>query len=307
MNINDLKVDKFIDPFDSNFYNIRVSTNIGNTFAISGFGSDENEEVALAKAISEYYERLVFKRISSRISSTSNGYACHPDFHMCRKKALCEIIERDSVLTGWINFTAPYWLTVEDLANLQLSNLAVHDQLLRRFDFEVKYAINSVTSGVYTIIASLKSLVGDFGFVITSSASSDIRQAVLSNVLDVRRSANLIHNRRVNKQPIFKNLVAENVACPADHLEFYLNPKNAKGTEWFFDGAPDAPIYSFIRFEIEELEIGVATPWKLNVLRAMSSELQDYFVGRTTKEKINKIRNPFLKGPNFNQQLHPLA
>lgn len=75
---------------------------------ITACGEGGSRELAEAKAFSELIERASL--ISYGKSETSNGWAAHPDRRQARANAICELIERDAVLSQW--YSAEPFLTI---------------------------------------------------------------------------------------------------------------------------------------------------------------------------------------------------
>ena len=65
-------------------------------------GESHNAETGFDKAISELIERSALLTYGSLYgSTTSNGWAAHPDPEQCKTNAILEIVERDAVLAHW--------------------------------------------------------------------------------------------------------------------------------------------------------------------------------------------------------------
>ena len=302
----DFSLTKYSDPLDGTFSHFEIVKEIHELGEVKGFGSDADDGTALKKAVSEFYERYVFKsRSRGHVSQTSNGYACHSTYSEAATKAVTEIIERDSVMYGWLTYQAPYWLSTDEMAGFK--DLVINNQidLLNAFGFKICIGINSITNNIYTIVSILLSKSSDTGFVFCSSASSNLVEAVKSNIFDQRRAAALILSRRTRDKSIFTKLTADEILTPAQHMEFYLNPENAHLIEWYLRGSETINEFSNIPISVEEIKIDIDTPWELHVAKASSELLQDYFVGLSKPNILNKKR--FEKAHHVNLTLHPLA
>lgn len=295
-------VEHYADRIDSCCHHIEVSV-LTNGVLTTGFGSDTNKDVALFKAVSEFFERLVFKE-SAPSGSTSNGFACHSNAQNARLNAMFELIERDLLTSFWLLKKPPVWIKDESFS----SELNTAISLFSSKGFELDIGILGQTGNVYTLISKLSTSEG--GIVINANSHFDFFTAVKSLLYDNSRAATVIINRMENNALPFTEMVSDRIAQPKDAFEFYLNPINALDLQWLCTGGDKIFVEQMPSFEFKDIcKFSITPPWHLVASRAISPELQQFYVGVPLEKNINESRLrkivPDFKELNFKP--HPLA
>jgi ribosomal protein S12 methylthiotransferase accessory factor YcaO len=94
ISLEHIEVEEYPDSIGSDVRHFRVFDKNGEINR--GFGSAYSSEMALYKAMSEYFERLTFAKL--RLGVSSNGFAAHIDDEKAKNAAACELVERDAVM-----------------------------------------------------------------------------------------------------------------------------------------------------------------------------------------------------------------
>lgn len=301
-----IKVLQYKDAIDDTCFHINVKCKIKNQ-TISGFGSDWDQNIALIKAISEFFERMAFKT-SKKKFLTSNGFACHTTKELSMSSALNELIERDIVSTRWLLKIPPMWIENRNLPD----KLKKEQILARKKGYDIKYGLWGMRGKrVVTIsIVFVHKKGPGSGFVLTSTCNFNFEKCTDSLILDNRRVITVLINRQKKNKKIYKNITESEIQKPKDAFDFYLNPRNASKVKWFLksnknlisEPNPKTDYNFFNNFQIKP-------PWELFVTKATSVDVQEYYVGSPKESIINfKRLSKFRKNLNkLNLNPNPLA
>lgn len=305
------EISEFSDALGGDLCHFRVLFENGTDTPIRGFGSGSDREIALVKAISEFFERAVFlDHARSGDSVSSNGFACHPVLEIAKLKAELELIERDVVMTHWLMRKTPYWFTDNEWKSVASDDVS---DIHRRFvdvGWSLRFGIWGMTNEKSVLISTLLPDDGScgFGFASTCVPNGQINEGLKGLASDQRRVYSIVSARKEKGEAPFLEMSAEALTSPVDHREFYLNPAHRRGLDWFFETAGEISVGQ-LDLQVSHLLIPFKTPWELQVCRATSSEAQNYFVGVPKEKNLNLKRLGILASDlnRLNSQPHPLA
>lgn len=279
--------------------------------ALTGAGSADGMELALKKAYSEFIERATMRSVfyDSPSGRTSSGFACHTNFELSASNSMAEIIERDAILCTWLASIPPYWLSSEEIVELQLPHwFPKSEKFLKERGIAVKIGILATTGNHCTVIASLLPIEGNttFGCLVETSSNTNLSKAVCSALLGLMRLATCLLNR-IDTGKIFRVLNPHEIKTVIDHMEFYLNPVNFP--KWFFESSSSVTSLEHPPIEIHDIR-PVANPFDLKVTRASCEKFQQFFVG-TGRGQINqqRLRENFsgYNASKLNTMPHPIV
>lgn len=300
--INVANVEHYLDKLDSSCNHIEVSV-LSDGAVTTGFGSDSNKDIALFKAVSEFFERLAFSE-SCASGRTSNGFACHSNANSARMNAMCELIERDLLTSFWLLKKPPVWVKEESFS-LEINKTM---SLFSDKGFELNIGILGKTGNVFTLISKLSTAEG--GIVINANSNFDFFTAVRALLYDNSRAATVIINRMENGALPFKEIAPNDIVKPRDAFEYYLNPINVFDVEWLSVGSDDIFFEQMPSFEFRDFrKFSITPPWDLVASQAVSPALQEFYVGIPSEKQIShsRLRKIIPDFTELNLKPHPLA
>ena len=302
-----VKVRMSLDLVDPQLVHFHVQSEEAN---ISGFGSGFSKLTAFTKAYAEYIERATFREYAKTNSgfATSSGFAAHVSLENAAEAALSEMVERDAFLCCWLTGRAPYWLQSAEIGHVLFSDFGSVYERFSRNGLDIKLGVVAKTGPFHVAIGMIMPLNGverDFGFVIETAAGRSLQDALFAVYQGCCRHATLCLNRRERRDRVFNDLTEAMIAIPADHLEFYLNPVHA--LDWLLAGSPEITALSLPAYDIQKCQVG-ANIFDLKVVKCISTEFQEYFVGSTNEHHINRSRLQREFGEiELNWRVHPLS
>jgi ribosomal protein S12 methylthiotransferase accessory factor len=162
----------------------------------------------------------------------STGLAAHASWAAAACTAICEVVERDAVMTVWQAMLAPPQLRVETLSD------ANYDAMLRfeRTGSSVTMFDLTLDHGIPTILSVLRGgSAGTPALVVAASSSLDPEEAVrksLEELAHTRRYSQFIatHAPRLIPDPP----AYESVTDQMTHLNFYCDHANAHHADFLF-------------------------------------------------------------------------
>lgn len=276
-----------------------ISDNLNHYMAldesgIRGFGSDEVDEIARKKALFEYLERLVMKSGEMGDARTSNGFATHTEKRLSELNAKSELIERDVFLCSWLMKQR-----MSKLEALPQNDLAKD---LSKAGLELRPGVIGINSGVLCFGGWVIDPEMSRG-IFVCSASSNIETGVRKIYEDGIQAGSVLQYYRENKETELKKLVDI-------HTNYYLEKENFDSIKWhwneFEDDVLELPGFDI---QVNTIEATLNNEISFFCSRAQSANAQDFFVGSTNSDKINKKRFEKLgvDSQQLNMQLHPLA
>jgi ribosomal protein S12 methylthiotransferase accessory factor YcaO len=276
-----------------------------------GFGSGASPTEAVLKAYSEWIERRAFYELAPSLGLRStNGLAAHPVGELAIENAKLELIERDAFLVSWLARRAPYWLSEQEIADVDpAGSLRQQVELFAANHFALKLGVIGSSQGAIVVVSAMTAqeplwIAG--GAAIQTRASRNITDALLGAVQTQRAAATVVWNRqRQGLSPL--KVGPSGLLQPSDLLSFYLNPTNAEVLSWYLNSSADA-----VAFPDADVAVETFTPtaaWPLTVARASSPTMQDYFACGVPSDRINhqRLRSVFPGIRELNERLHPLS
>lgn len=271
---------------------------------VHGYGTSTNKSISILKSINEAVERYYFKEVYSKLGhETSNGLSCNSNEERAIDSAKFELIERHLLLTHWFQKISPYWLSTEQVLDFLGSGESCSVlKIAELYSYNLKVGIIGIVNNVHVVIAAVKKN-NITGYAIATSADINVSIAVSKCLEDSIRVMDLIEGRLDQKQDIFKILTEVEVVRPADHLEFYLDPKNWTAHDWFFKSADTVRKYIVEDISTSTIYDTSIPAYHVYIACAKSEELQKLFFGRTQVEFLTKNNKENFK----NKCIHPLA
>lgn len=309
--LDSAEIFEYTDCLGSDLSHIRVTYEIDRQRRVRGFGSGLEKQEALQKAVSELVERAVFSDFAAgSLATSSNGFACHHIAEISRQNAICELIERDVVMSNWLLRISPFWLKKEQWLPLADAATQEHDIRLQREGCNLKFGLWGTANDRIVLVSTLTSQDNLFGlsFSATCIPRNSITFAFKKLVSDQRRAFSIIKTRLRAEEAPFISLLSDQIRAPEDHREYYLNPQNMDSIAWFFRSNADISNREYSKISVLDIPTPSWAPWNLFVARATSPHVQPYFSGRPRPSVINFKRlgipdGSFLK---LNQDPHPL-
>jgi hypothetical protein len=290
---------------DTGFFHFQVRDSLLTT---SGYGTDSNKKVALAKACHEYAERKAFKIYNSetnldKIGITSNGFACHYSHENACLSAENELFERDILIAHWIEKVKPLWLSDQELIKQTNSKTHLLTTKLKQQGFNFRVGILAFVNNRAVSIGTITLQNGEIGHAVATACANTLSESIVKIFADLVRVADLILGRKKQCLPLYHNIAELDLQKPQDHLEYYLNPTSWMGLDWFFESSDDIRSYNtqptifYPQLTCSDLN------WHHTVIRAVNNSLQGLFFGPTLISKINGDRISTIQ----NSKPHPLA
>lgn len=269
-----------------------------------GRGSDENEEVAYCKALSEAVERSILTIYKLK---NSNGLAIHPDLNTAIKNAQNELVERDAFFCHYFLNQGFYEVSVCDAS----INLAVSQS-----SFKVKFYELCRSDSEVGILCSLngKNFTKPFGNIMGTAYGDNLDKVAKKALIEALRMFTFFNTNlssiSITEQEFLKLQevdfshhgklaldlsYSEKFECLLDNFKTSINSNYSN--EIFKNSILDTQL-----FPIPEIP--------LFFVKSSSEFLQDIFTGPTTFEEINWMRlNQLSKGvvnmSNVNLTPHP--
>ena len=165
-----------------------------------GVGSDQDEEVAKEKSISEYYETIIAKKYDFPFTT---GIAVHPNKKQSIIKSQWEILERHYFFLSWFKGEHPRWI----------------EEIKLNEEYRVYMGLIAVNNNLCVTSAVLRSQSNKIAFMNLLAAEENYNICCKKLVNDAHRMATLIERSNLceltTKQAFTK---------PIDHAIHYLNP-----------------------------------------------------------------------------------
>ncbi len=262
-----------------------------------GFGTDKDLELAKRKSLFEYLERVVMSSGLLGEFTTSNGFATHTDEKKARNNAVAELLERDMFLCSW--------LMKQKMSRLQIELDEDSEHLsaeLKREGLEMRPGIVGVCSGIICFggwVIDLEKMSGIF----VSCASASLKDGLRKLYEDGIQAASVLKYARQNKEQKLEKLVDI-------HTNYYLARENFESVRWHWNEFEDGILeFPEIVPEVQSIKCTMNDDFGFFCARAVSHQLQSFYVGVTTKEKLNlnRFENLGFDPAGINTQLHPLA
>lgn len=271
----------------------------------SGFGTSFDEKLALKIAINECLERHLYMDLRSRgVASTTSGIAVHDSNRDAMESALCEHLERDALLTHWLLKIPPVWLKSYEFSQLNRSQIA----LFASKGFNIRFGLNSISNGRFCVIASLSFVkkVSKFGYAFSSSCNKSLDGAIASTIMELRRTATILHNRIANGEELWD----EDLTEINGHYHFchYANKNNCKDLGWLFE-KNNLLVHQYnFNVRIEPFRLSIIPTWPIFGAQAKCDETQDFYFGPAEYKRINRkrLRAHWRVGIKLNKSLHCL-
>ncbi len=193
-------------------------------------GEDENNEIAVSKAISELIERSALIELAANnpeIHKTSNGWAAHFDQETAELNAVLEIVERDGVLAQWYSQTPFVEIDVhtlpQNITSWVKAELAVSEFPI----FKVLLSIKGIGPSVTCVF------MNSSGFGVCGHSSKlELSDAIENAVGEACRAAHLtLRNAHYRDSEILKNGVEKKIN-PGAHAVYYAY--HEAFPEWMF-------------------------------------------------------------------------
>lgn len=170
-------------------------------------------------------------------------------------------------------------------------------------DCELHIGIGLESHGIYVIFGIVTDLKSRFGGFVNTTGSLSLESAVNSVVFTLSRYITIVKNRINNKLPLFRPDGIPKL--PIDHFEYYLHPQNFKKVSWILETGKALPWnQKYDTIEVDKLDLGLEFPIPCVVAYAHSDQLQTYFSGPTSIEKLNYSYQQIFS--NLNLDIHPL-
>lgn len=253
-----------------------------------GLGFGEDEDLALTKALSEIFERVV---LWDKRFKTSNGMAAHVSHELAFQSAVNEVRERDLFLCHFLSHT-PFVKKRDDLVvEFGLQNLKDWFES-RNVDFSLHPLGHS---GFVAVLDGRRALL-PFGFVFGAAVKNDPGAAALSASVEACRDGARILGgaNKTGHEPLslsdFLNLQAPNFS---DHGRLALDLSYADSIRWLIEESSEHV------FDNGDIEVSVSPMIcgapeldgvPLVFARASSPDLQDMFLGVPTLKNVNHHR-----------------
>lgn len=175
-----------------------------------GVGTSTYSSVAIQKAISEAYERLVYRLCKGIFGwVNSSGMAAHPNFQTAFRNAKYEILERDATLVHWLMMRPFLRLDLGDhslRSKEAISNLLVRSPILEVL-FSTEGHISTLTilakspSGKHLVVAHGSG--EDFGVAFARAQTELERILNIMHVLGSRGELGML----MHENPIFRHSI----------------------------------------------------------------------------------------------------
>jgi hypothetical protein len=175
--------------FSKHIINIEAPL-VGRTLVLTG--EAETEEVAFAKAYSEFLERLAFFKTTEANANmhNTNGWAAHPEPATAKLNAILELCERDSILKHWAAQCALKEITFASLP-LGIRNWASSE--LRTSELPILKVFVTHEGRAPAVVCML---INKSGFGVTGHASGlDLESALRSAIAEACRAGHQMVRR----------------------------------------------------------------------------------------------------------------
>ena len=253
---------------------------------LRGNGCDFNPDTAVMKAWGELVERYSFRESppAGRGIQTSSGYAAHATIAKAKAAAVAELVERDALLNSWLLRRSARKIRPSRL-------LALHPffRRLRRFaereSFEISLGVFGRCMGYTAGIAVVHR--GERIAIATSAKSS--RLALCGQLL---KECGLLLNSWLTGERLDSIDELPEIPTPVDHRRYYLGKGKSTRLRYFVsERGEEAKIPDFA-YEVVDLTAAnpLASRTGFSVVRAVSSDCQNLWFGRTRIERLNRSR-----------------
>lgn len=191
-------------------------------------GESETHDLGFDKAISELIERSALLTYGHKFgSTTSNGWAAHPDQEQARKNAILEIVERDAVLAHWYSKTPFVEVPAEELP-LDVQAWVLFE--LKNSEFPILRLLLS-TEGLGPSVTCV--LMNKDGFGVSSHATKEtISGSISSAIAEACRAAHASIRRSHWKDTMRLKLRENGAVDPSAHALYYAY--HDRFPEWMF-------------------------------------------------------------------------
>lgn len=269
-----------------------------------GRGSDENEEIAYCKALSEAIERSVLEIYKLE---NSNGLAVHPDLNIAISNAQDEIIERDAFFCHYFLNRGFFEIKISN-SKIKLENC---NSLFKLSFYELCKSDNSIG-----VLCSLngKEFAKPFGNILGTAYGRDLNNVAEKALVEALRMFTFF-NKNSNSFSIseqdFLNLKDFTFS---HHGKLALDLRYSEKLESFFSNNKMLMNSSYSKEIFKNTILNPSLFPIPNIplffVKSSSDFLQDIFTGPTVKEEINWNRLNQLGGgvvnmSNINLVPHP--
>jgi YcaO cyclodehydratase, ATP-ad Mg2+-binding len=254
-----------------------LATVRGLGFEATGIGSSDIAAMAIQKAISEAYERLVFKLLRGNLNlGTSNGMAAHPNIRAAQRNAAAELLERDALIVQWLTKTPLQ--NVINLPGREWQNLV--DRSLAGTSFTLRNILSSTCGEISTLTLLVENKAAGVALVSHGSGGTS-HHALRRTLVELERLVAVIHEILPLK-PDF-----ENVGEPLMQNAIFT-PQRLLDSSWMLgEDIPLSELNKTWRSSggkfFKEIEFQLLASGDISVCRASSAHLQDYFGSDTEK------------------------
>lgn len=193
-------------------------------------GEDENNEIAVSKAISELIERSALIELAAHnpeIHKTSNGWAAHFDQETAELNAVLEIAERDGVLAQWYSQTPFIEIDVQTLPQ-NITSWVKTELAVSEFPI---FKVLLSTKGIGPSVTCVFMNSSGFG-VCGHSSKLELSQSIENAIGEACRAAHLtLRNAHYRDSEVLKN-GGEKKINPGAHVVYYAY--HEAFPEWMF-------------------------------------------------------------------------
>lgn len=269
-----------------------------------GRGSDENEEVAYCKALSEAIERSILAIYNLK---NSNGLAVHPDLDIAIKNAQDELVERDA-------FFCHYFLN-KGFHEVKIFNPKIN-LATSHSNFKVKFYELCSSSDSVGILCSLngKDFTKPFGNIMGTAYGKSLDDVAGKALIEALRAFTFFNTSLVSlsisEQEFFK---IQDIDF-SHHGKLALDLNYSEKFEIFLDNCKTSIDCSYPREIFNDIVLDPLLFPIPNVplffVKSSSDFLQNIFTGPTNSEEINwsrlnQLGHGLVNMSNINLRPHP--
>lgn len=269
-----------------------------------GRGSDENEEVAYCKALSEAIERSILAIYNLK---NSNGLAVHPDLNIAIKNAQNELVERDA-------FLCHYFLN-QGFDEVKINNPKIN-LAISHLNFKVKFYELCRSKNSVGILCSFngKDFIKPFGNIMGTACGEDLDEVAEKALVEALRTFTFFNISAapfsISEQEFFNT---EDIDF-SHHGKLSLDLIYSEKFELFLNNFKTSIDCSYSKEIFKDIVLDpLLFPFPnvpLFFVKSSSDYLQNIFTGPTTAEEINWVRlNQLGRGivniSNINLTPHP--
>ncbi len=285
-NLQDFKITTLSWAKDNHLplYDFEVLVKI-NSLEFQGRGTDENQDLALCKAVSEAYERYCVSILGLK---NSNGCSAHLNIDLAIENAKKELIERDCFLYQFISNQGYKKMSS---SKYKIANVNLENYLLS-------------TKNVNVVLSRI--LIDDYMQVFGLGTDGDLLLSVMAAEIEALRQWAYLQTQ-INGQYQFKS----DPKSFDDHGNSALTHKYFDLTKHLFEDNQstqnsfvdlDQRLFKISNFNIEKTLLFKNCP--LHFVKVEHLEAQPLFIG-VTLNNLNKSRFANLKLEELNLCPHP--